>query len=138
VNKRRATKRRTAPIAGASKTTPQPREVRECLITLGLTQHRPHYLMPFAQTYLAKAVWGGLLFDPDILNDPAGGFPIGKVVAGDNTTESRDCVISSLTNAALESGYTHCEVRDYFYGESASSYAILFNGPIPDLDVASL
>ena len=138
MSRRRETKRRTAPIAGASKTTPQPREVRECLIALGLTQHRPHSLMPFTQQYLVKAVWGGLLFDPDILNDPAGGFPIGKVVAGDNTTESRDCVISSLTNAALESGYTHFEVRDYQYGESASSYVTLFKGPVLDLDVASL
>jgi len=142
MSKRRATRRTstTAPSVGAATSTSNPCDVRECLITVALTRHRISTFRMFPRISVRRWAWSGALYSGDLGSGTS--VPPSILFSSDDSVDGRDRIVKTLQRAALQDGFSHCEVRDYFRVTENSSlsedpYRTLFIGPLRDQSLAA-
>ena len=71
--------------------------------------------------------WMGILRDALDLQSGFAGHPIGEIFGDDDTSETRDAIVSQFQALAQALGYTHCEVRE-FPDAGEEDYLTVFGG----------
>ena len=133
----------TTPIAEASKPTPPPEEMRECLITVDLTCFWPNVFLSGYREQDGILHSTGCLWDKSVLDDPWGAVPVGQRFIEDPDHDDGERVVKILLGLAMDKGYTHCEVRNYGMGNTdsyldADAFDVWYSGPIPPPDSSGL
>jgi len=135
MSKSKASKRTTAPTAGVATSTSKPSELRECMIMVVLIESQPSLFQPFTPDHAGTTGWAGMLLDyADIRGKIV--RPRFQIVTEDPSTAGHYRVVRDLQNLAFQDGFSHCEVRNYFYGLE-DRYETVFNGPLRDQEVAA-
>jgi len=130
MSKRKAPKRTRIIAPTAAATTSIPR-IRECLIIINLTCNVYNAFMLSPAKNAKNLKWTGLLWDSASLSEPDDATPMAQLLMKDDSIYSRGRVVRELQKMAYNEGYTHCEVRDYSFGDSGF-FLPLFNAPLPD------